>query len=52
MNLLSIFSNKSNGGLKLIKSNSHEWIVKNEYGVLYMGSKDMCKIFMQNASVA
>jgi hypothetical protein len=52
MNLLNIFSNKTSNGLKLVKSNGQEWVVKNAYGVLYMGSKDMCKVFMQNTTLA
>ncbi len=35
-----------------MKSNGQEWVVKNAYGVLYMGSKDMCKVFMQNTTLA
>lgn len=52
MNLFSIFSTKSASRLKLVKTSAQEWVVKNEYGVLYMGSKDMCKVFMQNAAIA
>lgn len=48
---MNLFTKTSSDGLKLTKAGS-EWVVRNTYGVLYMGSREMCQTFMRNYATA
>ena len=54
MTFLRLFSNKiEEDKLKLSKTESgDEWMVKKGYSILYIGTKEKCKTFMQSRAVA
>ena len=48
--MFKFFSSTPDERMKLAKSeNAGEWIVKKGYSILYMGTKDKCKTFMNQA---
>lgn len=54
MTLRRLFSNKPDEEkLKLSKTESgDEWMVKKGYSILYIGTKEKCKLFMSQWAVA
>ena len=45
-NLFNLFSKKD--AIRLIKSESGEWMVKKNLKILYIGTKDKCRTYMDN----
>ncbi|MFK7953423.1 MAG: hypothetical protein AB8B73_11300 [Ekhidna sp.] len=54
MNILNLFSSKrDNNSIKLAKSKKgDDWVVKKGYSILYIGSKEKCKTFMEHSLTA
>jgi len=54
MTLLRLFSNKmTEDKLKLTKSDfGDEWMVKRGHSILYVGTKEKCKLFMSQSQLA
>ncbi len=54
MNILNVFTRKQdNNSIKLIKSKTgDDWMVKRGYSILYIGSKEKCRTFMEHGLTA
>ncbi|MEO9870667.1 hypothetical protein [Ekhidna sp.] len=48
--LFNFFAKKD--AIKLSKSDSGEWMVKKNFSILYIGSKEKCQTYMQRLKVA
>lgn len=47
MNLFRLFAKRDDNELRIQKSESgDDWVVKKGYSILYIGTKEKCKVFM------
>ena len=48
MNLFRLFARRgSSDQIRLIKSQTGDWMVKKGFSILYIGSREKCEIFMK-----
>ena len=48
MNLFRLFAKRDKNQLKIQKSETgDDWVVKKGFSILYIGSKEKCKIFVE-----